>query len=354
MSRSGRACPYDALVRSSEELVLPESERQSVTPLHGPLARLDGAREELAKAWLMQLLGRSSLEEISEMPTARFAVELPALISDVLQVAAGPGDPFELSEEARDRATRLVEMRKSRDPAAADLARDVVAIQSVLIEALARDIDEVGAAGFATLATSIAEAVGSLQAAAVESLVEQRSQELETLANTDPLTGLANLRQLHHQLRQALALAKRYQQPFALIVLDVDGLKRVNDGRGHQVGDRVLIQVGLAMRRTVRGVDTAARIGGDEFCVLAPSQSADAARVLADRLAEAIAAETAGLDGDRGLTASIGVVGCPEHGDEAETLLQLADQAMYRAKATGDAVAVATLPDAGERSDALR
>lgn len=327
-----------------------ESERPSTTPLRGPLARLDRAREELAKAWLMRLIERASLEEISEMPTDRFAVELPALISDVLQAAAGSGDPFELSEDARDRAVRLVELRKSRDPGAVDLARDVVAIQSVVLEALARDADEIGAEAFASLATSIAEAVGALQVAAVETLVDQRSQELETLANTDPLTGLANLRQLHTQLRQALAFSKRYDQPFALLVLDVDGLKRVNDGQGHQVGDRVLVQVGLAMRRTIRGVDTPARIGGDEFCVLAPSQTAEAGLVLGGRLGEAIAAETAGLDGDRGVSASIGVVSCPAHGDEPEGLLQVADQAMYRAKAAGESVALGRLPEAGERA----
>lgn len=329
---------------------MPESDPLPTVPLRGPLARLDRAREELAKAWLMRLIERASLEEISEMPTDRFAVELPALISDVLQAAAAESDPFELSEEARDRAARLVELRKGRDPAAADLARDVVAIQSVVLEALARDAEDIGAEVFAGLATSIAEAVGALQAAAIETLVDQRSQELETLANTDPLTGLANLRQLHNQLRQALALAKRYDQPFALLVLDVDGLKRVNDSHGHQAGDRLLVQVGAAMRRTIRGVDTAARIGGDEFCVLAPSQTSEAASVLGGRLAQAIVAETAGLEGERGVGASIGVVACPEHGDEAEALLQAADQAMYRAKAAGESVALGHVPEADERA----
>jgi diguanylate cyclase (GGDEF)-like protein len=121
----------------------------------------------------------------------------------------------------------------------------------------------------------------------------------------------------------------------------VDGLKRINDGNGHQAGDRVLVQVGLAMRRTIRTVDTPARVGGDEFCILAPAQTAEGGRTLAERLAEAVAAETAGADGGRGVGASIGVVASPEHGDEAEALMDLADQAMYRAKAAGDAVAMA-------------
>ena len=141
------------------------------------------------------------------------------------------------------------------------------------------------------------------------------------------------MRHLQGQLRHNLGLVKRYEQPFALLVIDVDGLKRVNDGQGHQAGDRVLVQVGLAMRRTIRAVDTPARIGGDEFCVLAPSQTAEAARPLAERLAAAVAGETAGDDADPGVGASVGVVSCPEHGDDAEALLDAAEEAMYRAKA---------------------
>ncbi len=172
--------------------------------------------------------------------------------------------------------------------------------------------------------------------------MDQRSREAATLANTDPLTGLANMRHLQTQLRHNLGLVKRYEQPFALLVIDVDDLKRVNDGQGHPAGDRVLVQVGLAMRRTIRAVDTAARIGGDEFCVLAPSQTAEAARPLAERLAAADRRRDRRARSDPGVGASIGVVSCPEHGDDAETLLEAADQAMYRAKAAGEPVALAS------------
>jgi diguanylate cyclase (GGDEF)-like protein len=320
---------------------MPESERITTTSLRGPLARLERTREELSKAWLMRLIERASLEEISELPTDRIVAELPALISDVLHAAASDDpDRFASSEEARERAEKLAELRTG-DPSAAELTRDVAAIQAVVLEALARDAEELGVAAFAALSTSITEAVAALQATAVATLVDQRARELETLANTDPLTGLANMRELQTQLRQALALAKRYEQPFALLMLDVDGLKRINDGNGHQAGDRVLVQVALAMRRTIRTVDTPARVGGDEFCILAPSQTAEGARTLAERLAEAVAAETASGDGGAGVGASIGVVASPEHGDEADVLMDLADQAMYRAKAAGDAVAMA-------------
>jgi diguanylate cyclase (GGDEF)-like protein len=320
---------------------LPESDRITTTSLRGPLARLERSREELSKAWLMRLIERASLEEISELPTDRIVAELPALISDVLHAAAAdePGR-FSSSEDAVERAGRLAELRTG-DPSAAELTRDVAAIQAVVLESLARDAEELGAVAFASLCTSVTEAVADLQATAVATLVDQRARELEALANTDPLTGLANMRELQQALRQALALAKRYEQPFALLMLDVDGLKRINDGNGHQAGDRVLVQVALAMRRTIRSVDTPARVGGDEFCILAPSQTAEGGRTLAERLAEAVSAETAGADGGRGVGASIGVVSAPEHGDDAEVLMDLADQAMYRAKASGDQVAMA-------------
>ncbi len=318
-----------------------EPERLTHTPLRGPLARLERSREELAKGWLMHLIERASLEEISAMPTERIAAELPALISDLLRAVAAGDDPFAAGGEAEERVAVLAELRKGRDPSAADITRDVAAIQSVVLVALGEDAGELGGPAFASLATSVTEAVANLQAAAIDTLVDRRARELETQANADPLTGLANLRQLQSQLRHALGLVKRYDEPFALLVLDVDGLKRVNQGGGHQAGDRVLVQVGLALRRTIRAVDTPARIGGDEFCVLAPNQTAEGARPLAERLAEAVAAETGAADGDRGVGVSVGVVSSPEHGDELEVLLDRADQAMYRAKAAGEPVALA-------------
>ena len=320
---------------------MPEPERLTITPLRGPLARLDSARDDLAKAWLMDLIERVSLDDIGRLPTEQIAAELPAVISDVLHLAAGAGrDRLKLPDDVRERAARLADLRQGEEPTAGELTRDVAGIQTVVLEALARDAEEIGASAYATVVTAITEAVAAVQATAIEALVDQRSREAATVANTDPLTGLANMRHLQTQLRHNLGLVKRYDQPFALLVIDVDGLKRVNDGQGHPAGDRVLVQVGLAMRRTIRAVDTPARIGGDEFCVLAPSQTAEAARPLAERLASGITGETGGNGSDSGVGASIGVVSSPEHGDDVETLLEAADQAMYRAKAAGEPVAL--------------
>ncbi len=304
----------------------------------GPLARLDRERDELAKAWLVRLIERASLDEIRGLPTDRLADELPALIGDVLALAGEDGrEPDLLPSGARERATRLSDLRGAREHAAAELARDLTAIQTAILGSLARDPGSLDVPDFADLALRLAEAIGVLQSVAIEGLVERQVTELESLANSDPLTGLSNRRYLQDQLRQALGIYKRYETPFALLVLDVDGLKRVNDSKGHQAGDRALVQVATAMRRTLRTTDTAARIGGDEFCVLATNQTAEAAEPLARRIADAVDAETGA---DTAIGISIGVVSCPEHGDDTDALLEMADQAMYRAKAGGTKVAL--------------
>ncbi len=125
--------------------------------------------------------------------------------------------------------------------------------------------------------------------------------------------------------------------------MDIDGLKRINDSHGHPAGDRVLMQVGMSLRRSIRSVDTAARIGGDEFCVLLPEQDLKSAAKLAARLATAIEEEVA-APGDPSVTVSIGVAASPEHGDEAEALIDTADRAMYRAKAAGEGIALGDPP----------
>ena len=239
------------------------------SPLRGPLARLDRERDELAKAWLVRLIERASLEEIKGLPTDRLADELPELIGDVLALTAEGGrDADLLPPGARERATRLADLRGAREHAAAEMSRDLTAVQAAILGSLANDSGSLDVDGFADLALRLAEAIGVLQSVAVEGLVEQQVNELESLANSDPLTGLSNRRYLQDQLRQALGIYKRYETPFALLVLDVDGLKRVNDSKGHQAGDRALVQVATAMRRTLRTTDTAARIGGDEFLSL--------------------------------------------------------------------------------------
>ena len=91
-----------------------------------------------------------------------------------------------------------------------------------------------------------------------------------------------------------LEMQKRYGHPFGVLLMDIDGLKRVNDSQGHQAGDRLLMQVAMALRRSIRSVDVAARLGGDEFCVLAPEQESARRAQLASASPRAVAEEVVG------------------------------------------------------------
>jgi len=156
--------------------------------------------------------------------------------------------------------------------------------------------------------------------------------QLEQLATHDPLTNVLNARAFSHELAQELSRNRRYGRPLALIYLDLDDFKTVNDAHGHATGDAVLRLVADAMRGAVRQADVVGRLGGDEFGVLMPETDGDVAHAAANRLVSGIRTV---FRGTPSVTASIGVVSVS--GTEAGTdeLLRKADQAMYAAKRAG-------------------
>jgi diguanylate cyclase len=149
----------------------------------------------------------------------------------------------------------------------------------------------------------------------------------------DALTGLPNRTLLADRFEQALRGSQRSSQPTALLLIDLDRFKEVNDTLGHHVGDQLLAQIGPRLEGALRSVDTVARLGGDEFAVLLPNVAdLNAALEVASRLRAALT-ESFKVDGvDLDIDASIGVVLSGAHGDDAQTLLQRADVAMYVAK----------------------
>ena len=110
------------------------------------------------------------------------------------------------------------------------------------------------------------------------------NRELEKLSSTDRLTGLANRLRLDEEVARQISLAQRHAQEFSLILLDLDHFKLVNDQHGHQVGDRVLIEIAALLRQTLRNSDTAGRWGGEEFLIVLPQTSVESARKVADKL----------------------------------------------------------------------
>jgi len=167
--------------------------------------------------------------------------------------------------------------------------------------------------------------------------LKAHQQELEHIAHYDALTGLPNRTLLADRIRQAMAAARRHQQRLALVFIDLDGFKAVNDAHGHAMGDRLLIELGRRMKVALRESDTLGRLGGDEFVAVLGDLDAEAACLpVLERLRRVVASPVE-VDGQRlEVSASLGVTFYPA-GEEldADQLLRQADQAMYRAKRQG-------------------
>ena len=170
-------------------------------------------------------------------------------------------------------------------------------------------------------------------------------EELERLSQRDPLTGLFNRRRFDEELQKQLAYTRRYGNGGALLLLDLDRFKEINDEYGHAAGDEALCAVAEALQANLRISDTigrdaagiVARLGGDEFAVLLPEVDAEEARAVADRLVAAVAAVEPTFEGRPSkLAVSVGIALYDEYGcPPAEDLAAAADRAMYEAKARG-------------------
>ncbi len=169
--------------------------------------------------------------------------------------------------------------------------------------------------------------------------LKDAQHQMSQLATHDYLTGLHNRVGLYDRLDQALARFQRYGEPVALLYLDLDNFKPINDAMGHHVGDAVLMQIADRIHDVIRDADTAARVGGDEFAVLVESvDDLDTLRRVSERLLEAIGGEPFDVEGmTASLGVSIGVVVANEACHDADALMALADSAMYQAKAAGRA-----------------
>jgi diguanylate cyclase (GGDEF)-like protein len=158
---------------------------------------------------------------------------------------------------------------------------------------------------------------------------ERERDALRRSALSDPLTGIANRRMLLGRIEYEIVRHHRSGRGFALLMIDLDGFKLLNDRFGHGTGDEVLRDVARALERTVRAQDTAARIGGDEFCVLAPETDDQGTQRLVDRVLEAVGSVTVGI---ATLRASAGLATFPLDGTTPGALLEAADQRLIAVK----------------------
>ncbi len=159
---------------------------------------------------------------------------------------------------------------------------------------------------------------------------------VEYLAHHDDLTRLINRAAFRERLQEVVAMSRSSRRGAAILYIDLDRFKEVNDTRGHEVGDRVLAEAAQRMRTSVRAIDTVARLGGDEFAIILPfMEDPKSAGQLAKRLV-GLLGDPYVIDGElASISASIGIATFPQDGKEAEELVQRADEALYEAKRAG-------------------
>ena len=193
-----------------------------------------------------------------------------------------------------------------------------------------RRANEVGALGYITDPTDL-----DLLLARTRTLLEFKAylDVCEEAAFTDHLTGLANRRRFERQLEREVGRVQRFEHPFSLLMLDLDNFKSLNDSFGHDTGDEAIRRIGKVLREGTRGIDLAARIGGEEFAVLLVETNKHGGYEVAERLRNAIKQIDIPQAGQ--ITASFGVAECPTDAQTAADILKVADVALYEAKRSG-------------------
>ncbi len=172
----------------------------------------------------------------------------------------------------------------------------------------------------------------------IDDISERKQLEYELInkATHDPLTGLYNRTILNEELEDEIGRAKRYSRSLSLMMIDIDHFKLINDNYGHQVGDKVLIELAKIFKKIIRRADSAGRFGGEEFLLVLPELNNQQAHVLAERLRKQVESFSTRV-GEKTInsTVSIGIATYPEHGEEVDPLIKACDDAMYKAKEKG-------------------
>jgi two-component system, cell cycle response regulator len=202
------------------------------------------------------------------------------------------------------------------------------------------------------------ELLARVQAAArvkrLQDELRQRNEELDLVSRTDALTGLRNRRHVEEYLTKLVSLARRNVEPIAVLIVDIDHFKSVNDGHGHDAGDAVLREVAGRMVDSVRLEDMVGRWGGEEFLVVLPNTAAQGAAELAERLRQVVAGEPCRLPDGGAVPVTISLGCAASVIDDAATLARSADAAMYEAKESGRNRVVVAASDELQRGAAPR
>jgi diguanylate cyclase (GGDEF)-like protein len=296
---------------------------------------LDEHKLDITKAWLSRLISEiddlHALEQFPTQETIRTSVELIEGLANCLS------DEETLSQFApgglyHRQASALGLLQHDESGGIAPLADSLDALEGAIWERLAGDFREQDK-DILELVRVLRLALHRVMTTAAEAYHKRSSAELDRLAHTDPLTGLHNRRFLEQELERHIELYKRYRHPFAILMLDLDSLKLVNDTFGHAAGDEAIKHLATAMRANIRDTDIPGRYGGDEFIIIMPEADKNAIQAVGRRIAESISKARVRLGGGYvSLEVSFGASACPGDGTSAEALLKHADANLYAAK----------------------
>jgi len=290
---------------------------------------------DIIKKWLTTVIDDLGLTSLQSFPTQELSAGFPELIDYIVrsiqESPEGRTNDFHLDEIA----ARLATLRRE-GPALEKMLDDYALLKRLLQDAAVRDLRKTDLAAI-QLSQRIDEGFNNILKAGIGAYIEQNSIELEHLANTDALTGLFNVRYFRRQLHRNLEMYKRYRIPFALMMLDLDNLKELNDALGHNAGDSAIRHLASVMNNEKRETDIAVRYGGDEFFLLLPGTSTDEAERLGHRVSRRVRHINLMTGGKEITGVSIGVVSCPADGTDVGALRAKADRALYLAKSIGGA-----------------
>jgi diguanylate cyclase (GGDEF)-like protein len=323
--------PLEATAGSEERLLVVETSAEGVKP----------ARTIVVLLSVPALLARAV--PVVEMPGRVLRITDPT--GTVLAQAEGTFDPSALPGEVLDLATMAAHDSDGRATLSArgiDGWQVVVSAPIPLVSLPVQALAALGAMlllliGFTTwMARQILRPAAQLEAS--RSRLRELYESAREAALRDSLTGLGNHRAFQEGVARMVEGARRYGTAFSLVLIDIDEFKRINDTRGHAVGDQLLSEVGALINDTIRHADAAFRVGGDEFALLLPHTDVDGAIVLTRRLLARGLEDRSHGEYRAPISFSAGVTSCPEYGTTRLELTAQADAALYRGKRSGRTV----------------
>lgn len=305
---------------------------------------------DITKSWLSRLVGQlDDLQALEHFPTQesiRVSVELIEGLIDCLADETAL-DQFKEGGLYHKQAESLGLLQRDEAGAIGSLADNLCALEEAIWDKLSEGLRHQDQ-DLLRLVRILRLGLDRIMAAAAEAYHQQSNAELDRLAHTDSLTGLYNRRYWEPELERHVELYKRYRHPFAILMIDFDNLKWVNDTFGHAAGDTALNHLAAVMRMNIRDVDIPCRFGGDEFLILMPEADKNAIQMVGRRISDSINKTRFKLGRSfASLQVSFGAAACPEDATDAQALLDAADTTLYRAKQIKEAQTAQAADQAG-------